>query len=217
MTTVTGTAAPDISPRQPEPVSTWETGCGEALAPPGHTSIQALWVDTRYVLTGFPIGVLTSTGLTAAVVLGLGTAVLVVGVPILAGTLAVSARIAEAERRRASMVLGRAVPAPERARWWPALAHGLLRIVPSTVSFTVVVTWWFAAAAGLSASLWDWTVPYGPRAEGLPELIGLGSATETRIWLYMAAGLLFALTLAPLVRAMAGMEARFAERLLGGA
>ncbi|GAB7042174.1 MULTISPECIES: sensor domain-containing protein [Catenuloplanes] len=192
MTTVTVTAGPDLSPRQ-------------------------LWVDTRYVLTGFPIGVLTSAGLVAAVVLGLGTAMMVVGVPILAAVPAVAGRVAEAERRRAARVLGRAVPAPQRRRWWPALAHGVLRVVPSALAFTLVVTWWAAAVTGLSASLWDWAVPYGPRAEGLPELVGLGSATETRIWLYMATGLLFALTLAPLVRTVARMEARFAERMLGGA
>ncbi|GAB7052089.1 sensor domain-containing protein [Catenuloplanes indicus] len=192
MTTVIVTAGPDISLRQ-------------------------LGIDTRYVLTGFPIGVLTSVGLATAVVLGLGTAVLLVGVPILAGALAGSARVADAERRRAARVLGRPVPAPERRRRRRALAHGLLRVVPSTVSCALVVTWWSAAAAGLSASLWDWAVPYGPGAEGLPALIGLGSAAETRIWLYMATGLLFALTLAPLVRAVARMEARFAERLLSRA
>ncbi|MDR7274454.1 sensor domain-containing protein [Catenuloplanes atrovinosus] len=184
------------------------------------TALRQLGADTRYVLTGFPIGILTFAGAVAGLALGAGTAVLVVGVPILAGTLAAASRVAAAERRRAARVLGRPVPAPYPARRgsrlasaeaWRALAYALVRFVPNTVASGLVVTWWAAAIGGLSTALWDWAIPYEPRYEGLPALIGLGSATETRIWFFTACGLFFALTLMPLVRSMARMEASFAE------
>ncbi|HEU4348625.1 MAG TPA: sensor histidine kinase [Actinoplanes sp.] len=196
--------------------------------------LRRLGQDTQFVLLGFPLGlvavVLTMTGFG----LGVGLSLIWIGVPLLIGVMLLARGLATVERARIAPVIGRRMPHPHYKRpsgpgFWPRLLapitdgqswldllHAMFRFIPSTIAFCFTLTWWAVALGGLTFPLWDWSVPRGPDNTDLPELIGLGDATSTRMVLYMGAGLLFALTLYPVVRGAALLEALFARVLLSG-
>ncbi len=167
--------------------------------------------------------------------LGVGMFITVLGIPIVAGTLFLARGFATVERARTAPVLGRRLPHPgykhgkpddgffrrmfrpmTDGQSWLDLLHGMFRFIPSTIAFSFVVTWWAGALGGLTAPLWDWAIPRGPDNQDLPELIGLGTGDGWRIGFNLAAGLFFALTLIPVVRGAAQLEAQFARGLLSG-
>jgi hypothetical protein len=191
--------------------------------------------DSQYVLVGFPLGIVTIAVLMTVFSVGAGTLVTVAGLPILAGALVLARGFATVERARVAAVDGHGLPhhAYKKAlptdgffrrafrpisdgQTWLDLIHGIFRFIPSTIAFSFVVTWWAGAIGGLTTPLWDWSIPRGGDNTDLPELIGLGSGTDVRIAFYLAAGAFFALTLVPVVRMAAKLEAGFARALLSG-
>jgi len=198
-------------------------------------TFRQLGIDTQYVLLGFPVGIVTVVLCMTGFWLGVGMFITVLGIPIVAGTLFLSRGFATVERARTGPVLRRRLPHPGYKRSkpddgffrqmfrpmsdgqaWLDLVHGMFRFIPSTIAFSFVVTWWAGAVGGLTAPLWDWAIPRSPDNQDLPQLIGLGSGTGMRIGFNMAAGVFFALTLIPVVRAAALLEAQFARGLLSG-
>ena len=196
---------------------------------------RQLAVDTQYVLLGFPLGIITIVLFLTGFALGIGLAIMIVGFPILVATLFQARGFATVERARVGPVLRTRLPHPYYRKpkagagfWrrtfvpltdgqsWMDLLHGVFRFIPSTIAFAFVVTWWAGALGGLTTVLWDWSIPRSPDNKDLPELIGLGSGTDTRILLYTVLGLCFAITLLPVVRGAALMEAMFARALLSG-
>ncbi len=196
--------------------------------------LKQLGIDTQYVLVGFPLGILTVTLCMTLFWTGLGLSFIWVGLPILIATFMMSRGFATLERLRIRPVLGSAVPHPQYKKAveggvvrkvltpitdgqsWLDLVHGMFRFIPSTVAVSFVITWWSAAVTGLTVPLWDWAIPRGPDDTDLPELLGMGSDTSTRLILYFAIGVFFAGTLYPVVRASALLEAYFARGLLTG-
>jgi len=65
--------------------------------------------------------------------------------------------------------------------------------------------------------LWDWAIPHSAESQDLAWLLGLGDSRSARLALYLAFGLFFALTLIPVARGMAKMNASFARMLLSPA
>jgi hypothetical protein len=175
-----------------------------------------LLADTRYVLAGFPRALAAGVIGTVGVTLGLGLAVLWVGVPLLLGTLAVTRGFADAERARLRSVLGdlsckphcRTARAADPQSWWD-LGHALLRFLPSSLAFGLVVSWWGSVIGGVTWGLWGWALP----DRGLPYWIGIHSYQATVVLYLILAGL-FALSLPAVARRAALMEARFARKLL---
>jgi signal transduction histidine kinase len=204
---------------------------------PGRFSriFRQLGIDTQYVLLGFPLALITLVLCVTGFALGVGLAVTVVGLPIMVGTLLQSRGFATLERARISAVLGIRLPHPYYKKaepgagfWrrtyiplsdgqsWLDLLHGMFRLIPSTIGFVFVVTWWAGALGGLTTVLWDWSIPRSPDNKDLPELIGLGSGNDLRIIFYTLLGLVFALTLIPVVHSVALFEATVARVLLSG-
>ncbi|GGM57164.1 sensor histidine kinase [Dactylosporangium sucinum] len=196
---------------------------------------RQLGVDTQYVLLGFPLGLITVVLFLTGFALGLGLFVTVVGFPLLTITIMQARGFATVERARLGPVLRTRLPHPyyKKAKadsgfWrrtfvplsdsqsWLDLVHGIFRFIPSTLAFAFVVTWWAGALGGLTTVLWDWSIPRPPDNTDLPELLGMGSGTATRVAFYTAIGVFFALTLMPVVRGAALMEAMFARALLSG-
>jgi signal transduction histidine kinase len=209
------------------------TALEPAPAPPIRL-ISRLGRDTQYVLLGFPLGLITLVlGLTGFA-LGLGTTIIWIGLPILMATLMLARGFATVERNRIGPVLGRRLPPALYKRvanpgfWrrvltpmtdgqsWLDLVHSIFRWIPSTIAFVLVIVWWSVTLGGLTFPLWDWSIPRGAGNTDLPELIGLGDATSTRTLFYLALGAFFALTLYPIVRGAALLEAQFARALLSG-
>ncbi|MFG2037614.1 sensor histidine kinase [Dactylosporangium sp. NPDC048998] len=204
---------------------------------PGRFSriFRQLGIDTQYVLLGFPLGIITLVLCVTAFSLGVGMMVTVVGFPILFTTMLQARGFATLERARVGPVLRTRLSHPYYKKaepgagfWrrtfvpltdgqsWLDLLHGTFRIIPSTIAFSLVVTWWAGALGGLTTVLWDWSIPRSPDNKDLPELIGIGSGTELRVLFHTGLGVVFALTLMPVVRGAALLEAWFARALLSG-
>jgi len=197
-------------------------------------ALRHLGVDTQYVLLGFPLGIITIVAGTVGFSLGLGLTVLWVGIPIMVTALMIARGFATMERARIGPVLGRKVPHPyykrrpdgslirrlltplTDAQSWLDLAHAVLRIIPSTVAFGFTIAWWAGTLGGLSWGLWGWALPSGPDNQELPDLLGFTLDYSGRVVFNLVLGAVFALTLYPVVRGAALLEAHFARGLLSG-
>jgi signal transduction histidine kinase len=196
--------------------------------------VSRLGRDTQYVLVGFPLGLVAVVLCMTGFWLGVGLSLIWIGVPLLVGVLLLARGLATVERVRIAAVIGRRLPHPYYKRpagagflaqvrapltdgqLWLDLLHAMFRFIPSTIAFSFTLAWWAATIGGLTFPLWDWSIPRGPDNTDLPELLGLGDATSTRTVFYLTVGLLFALTLYPVVRGAALLEAMFARALLSG-
>jgi len=196
--------------------------------------LRRLGRDTQYVLLGFPLGIVAFVLAFILLGLGIGLSVVWVGVPLLMLMMLVMRGLAALERVRIGAVFDRPLPQPAYKRpsrpgflrraltplsdgqSWLDLVHAMLRFIPSTIAFSFVLTWWVGALGGLSAPLWDGSVKYASDNTDLSELIGVGNGTVVRVGIYMVVGLFFTLTLYPVVRGAALLEAGFARGLLNG-
>jgi len=216
-----------------------------APAPARRGWFAQLGVDTAYLLAGLPLGVVSFALVVAGISAGAGAlAAFLLGIPILVGTLFVARGFAEIERARIPAVLRRTrvtvryrrsdpqhgwirrllSPMAEGQYWLDAL-HALIRFPITVAGFCVTVTWWAIALGGLTEGLWDWTLPQDLNPEpglimvndrGLPEVLGIENTATNRMWIYMAIGLVFAITLPFVTRLFALLEAWVAYGLLNG-
>ncbi|MGR7027275.1 sensor histidine kinase [Geodermatophilus sp. URMC 62] len=196
--------------------------------------LRALGVDTAYNLVTFPVAIVAFVVAVTGLSLGAGLLVVWVGLPVLAVTLVAARGLAGAERAWLPAVLGTPLPRPAYRRadggtvarvltpvrdpqtWLDAL-HAVVRFALSIVAFTVTVTWWSVALGGLTYGLWDWALPEpagNPDNQDLLELVGLQTSSLRRILLYAVVGLLFAVTLPFVVRAVALLQAQLGRVLL---
>jgi len=157
-----------------------------------------------------------------------------VGVAVLAATLVAARGFATAERAWLPSVLGRPVPRPAYLRgegsrvrrlltplrdpqtWLDAL-HAVLRFPLAVLSFSVTVTFWAVALGGLTYGAWDWALPDPSRSadnQDLLELLGYQSTGGTRIALYTAMGVVFAVLLPFVVRGTALLQGSLGRVLL---
>lgn len=186
--------------------------------------------NTRYVVGGLPLAVASAIVCLTAFAVGVSLAVVWLGVPLMVFALGMSKGFAESERGRIAKVLGEPIARPEYrttdstnlfkrlltvlgdAQTWRDLGHASLRWIPSTISFTLVGTWWAGVLGGVSWGLWGWALPHGDVE--LPELLGLSDSYSTIVVFYLAVGAVFAVTLPAVVHLAARLEARFAAKLL---
>jgi signal transduction histidine kinase len=194
---------------------------------------QAL-VDSGYSLLALPLGVLAFVVVVTGVATGVGTLVVWVGVAVLAATLLAARGLAGLERAQLPAVLDRPVPRPAyltpdggRVRrlltpvrdpqsWLDAL-HAVLRLPLAVLAFSVTVTIWALALGGITYGAWDWTLPDASADPGntdLLELLGFRSSAGLRIIAYTAIGLLAAVLLPFVVRAVALLHAQLGRLLL---
>ena len=148
--------------------------------------------DLIYVTSGFLVGIFWFTVLVPVIAVGVGTAVVFVGLPLLALALLFWRWGANTERQRAALVLGASIPRPPRrvrsggfaARWrdrvtdraaFKELGYLLLLGPVGTVSTVIVVGCWSAALAALAAPAFAGMAPAKSFLGGLDalELIGV--------------------------------------------
>ncbi|MEU4562406.1 sensor domain-containing protein [Actinoplanes sp. NPDC023936] len=183
-----------------------------------------LAADTRYVLGGFPLGLAATIVTVTGFSLGLGLAVVWIGVPILIATMMMARGLAVTERARlglapardyragGSSVVSRLVAVLTDPQSWRDLVHAVFRFIPSTIAFSFVVTWWAGVLGGLSWALWGWALP--DDGMELPELLGFGDGYLTIVVFYLVFAVGFAATLPTVTRWAARFEAGFARALL---
>ncbi|WP_219519208.1 sensor histidine kinase [Nonomuraea ceibae] len=197
--------------------------------------IRRVMLDTRYTLVGFPTTLIgfavTLVGLSA----GVGTAVVWIGVPVLAATLLAARGFADAERGWLSDVLKRPPvrprykPAPPGAgrfrrivnpltsgQSWLDLLHSIVNFPPALIAFVLTVVCWALPLAGLTYPIYGLITSRIEDNVELPELLGLGDGYLINSIFYVALGLLFLLILPFTVRGAALVRAGLGRALLTG-
>ncbi|GGO02023.1 histidine kinase [Microbispora rosea subsp. aerata] len=197
--------------------------------------LSRLGGDTVYILVGFPLATITFCLVVAGLSAGAGLLVVWLGVPVLAVTLLIARAMGDIERLRIRAVLGRDVPRPRYPTsppgagvlrktvtplaggqpWLDAL-HALLNFPVAVVAFCVTVTWWAVAIFGLTYPLHGWILSNIPDNHQLPELLGFGRGYLVDTVFYLITGVVFALTLYPVIRFCALVKASLARALLTG-
>ncbi|MEV6154638.1 sensor domain-containing protein [Nonomuraea sp. NPDC052129] len=197
--------------------------------------MRRVLLDTRYTLVGFPTAVIAFVLLIAGMAVGVGTTVVWIGVPLLAGTLMIARGFADAERGWLSDVLKRPPvrprykPAPAGAgrfrrlvnpltsgQSWLDLLHGIVNFPLAIVSFVLTVAFWAVPITGLSYPLWGVITSRIPGNEELPQLLGFEQNYWVNSAFYVVLGLLGMLILPFMVRAAALLRAGVGRALLTG-
>jgi len=146
-----------------------------------------------YVTAGVPLGFAWCLALVIVLAVGIGTSIVIVGIPLLAVTLIVVRWGANTERERAAMVLGAPIgrpPAPVSgaswiARWrarltdratWKELGYMLLLGPVGVLAGGVVLALFSAALAALCAPAVSAAAPHGSWLAGLSALALAGFA-----------------------------------------
>ncbi len=203
-------------------------------APRRQGRLRQLGIDSGYTLTGFPLAIAAFVVVVTGLSVGAGLLVVWVGVAVLAATLLAARGFAAIERAWLPAVLDRPVPHPaylvaagrpvrklltplrDPQTWLDAL-HALVRFPVAVFSFTVTLTWWSIALGGVTYGAYDWALPDSsadPDNQDLLELVGVDSTPVRRILLYTAIGLVFAVLLPFVVRAVALLQAQLGRVML---
>jgi signal transduction histidine kinase len=195
------------------------------------TARQAL-VDSGYLLIGLPVAVAGFVVMVAGMASGVG-GIIVIGPPVLAGTLLAARGFADLERRRIAPVLRTRInrpvyrsapagagrlrrmlnPVTDGRSWLDAL-HAFLVFPVSVPAFVVTVVWWCAGVGGVTYPAYDWALPHPPESHELPEILGLGRSAAVREQLYFVLGVVFLVTLPLVVRGCALARASLGRVLL---
>jgi len=192
---------------------------------------RRLMLDTAYSLSALPLAVLGFVVAVAGIAAGAGLLVIWVGLAVLAGTMYAARGLAHVERIRLRNLQGRAAPSPiykqapadagvvrrvltplRDAQSWLDVLWGLAGFVTGIITFVFTVTWWAAAAGGLTYWFWQRYLPEDDVT--LVELMGLGQGQRAESLLYLALGLVLAATLPAVVRAVSATHAGLASALL---
>jgi Putative sensor len=159
------------------------------------------WREQAWAVAAFVLGTFWFTVLVTLLATGASLAITLVGLPLLVLTLWLAGTGARVERAWAQLVLGVEVDSPPeparreesatrrflrggllRADRWRAVLYLLLLFPLGIAEFTVAVTLWSCALAGISAPLW---IPFVSDADR-PDL-GNGRHVGDHPWHYVAA------------------------------
>ena len=100
---------------------------------------------------------------------------------------------------------------------WVDVAWGIVSFVTAIIAFVVTVTWWAVAARRADLLvLGALAAAQRRRHDTLAELIGLGDARSTEIWLNLGIGVVALLPLPLVVRAFTLLHAGLADAMLSG-
>lgn len=200
--------------------------------------------DFAYVLPGFFISLFAFILLVPLFTLALGTAVLWIGVWLLPIVLLIAGGFAELSRSRVRLWGGRMDQPTYRERgngvngllrcttdprrWLDLLFETLIAFPMRIVTFVLSVTWAAVALGGLTYVLWGHYIPRGenefPLVGGMLEALtdgavanGLASSYLVESLVYLVLGVLFTLTLPPVMRGIALLDATTTAAALGAA
>ncbi|MFD5323962.1 sensor histidine kinase [Streptomyces sp. NPDC127092] len=195
------------------------------------------WRELGYVLTGFPLSVVAFCLAVTLVSAGAGLLVTFLGIPVLAGALAVCRGFGAVERARARGMLGLEVRAPEPARgrtggalsWmgatlksgasWRHLLYALLHFPWAVFSFSVAVALWAWGWGLFTYPLWQWVFPMYAGQDGLQvygdETHSVYLDSPFEIGVTCGVGLLFVLLGPWVLRGLVAVDRLMVSGLLG--
>ncbi|WP_025273807.1 sensor histidine kinase [Haloglycomyces albus] len=205
-------------------------------APKRHSLFDRLTTDSRYLLVSFPLAIAGFVVAVVGVVLGISTAIIWIGVPILAAILVAGRGFSAAQRFLVRGVTYSEIPsvsyttAPRGAgkirtlvqpifdgQSWLNILWMFLVFPISIVTFVLTVTWWAGVIAGFTWPLWGWIIinTAGPSGiEYATEWLGWGTSYLAQSTLYVIGGLFFAVTLPFVVRGCAAAQGELSRALL---
>ncbi|GAB3220115.1 hypothetical protein GCM10027447_04100 [Glycomyces halotolerans] len=203
-------------------------------------TLKQLGRDTGYLLAGLPIAIPAFVITVVGVAAGVATAVVWIGVPVLAATLLAMRGMAAAGREQLAEVTGESVPRPRHKQARPG-ASGLRRLLTAVadgqswmnllwsvinfpvaiLGFVVAATWWAATVASLVYPLYGWIFRrlFGSDGDGMEyatRWLGWGDSYLAVAALGFLGGLVLAVLLPLALRGCALMQAGIARSLLTG-
>jgi hypothetical protein len=197
------------------------------------TLFTRLGRDTRYVLLGFPLAVISFTLVLTGLAVGIGTSVIFVGLVLLSVVLVMARGLAHVDRIRLSDLYGHPVMrlpyrTPPRgtgplrrllnpiacSRSWLDALHALLRLPLATVAFIACVLWWTLSLGGVLYPLWGWSLYFIPGYTDVGTFVLPEYPALATLVIHMVGGMLFALTLPLVIRFLARAESTLARALL---
>jgi signal transduction histidine kinase len=140
------------------------------------TASQRFWRGYGYLLGGLPLCIVAFVIAIAGFAVGVGTIVVWLGLPILAGTLRASRGLASIERRGAEWATGRALP-PHHYREargrgigrlfsmladpqsWRDLLHAVIAFPVRLAMFVIAVVWTVGGLGSALSVTWQWAIP----------------------------------------------------------
>ena len=185
------------------------------------------WLSLAYVVLGLPFGILTFTVTVVGLSLGVGLVPLfLIGLVVLWVTVQLVRGMAVMERARATLFLD--VDLPGRPRelvgegsalrrgWrrltsrgtWKEIAYCLLLLPIGTVFFSLVVTLWSVALAGVLLPAYGYALPGGEVASWLHW------SSSAEVWTGFAVGVLALLVAPPVTQGLAAAELGMVRALL---
>ncbi len=191
--------------------------------------LSRLGRDLTYNLVGLPLGIAAFAVSIAGFAAGVGTFVVWLGLPILAGTLAAARGFAGLERSRVQTVTGRPLP-PHHYREpsgaglvgllrrllepqsWRDLLHAVLAFPLRVAAFAITVAWSIAGLGGLLYVLWEWSLP--GRDTTLPELAFGWEGRLADIAFTTMCGAVLLVTMPFVVRALTTLQTGLARGVL---
>ncbi|MCL2826711.1 MAG: sensor domain-containing protein, partial [Eggerthellaceae bacterium] len=189
--------------------------------------------DSAYLFATFPIALASFIVIVTGLSLGVGLAIVWVGLPIGALTLLAGRGFARLERLRlhARGTLIAEPPSRQRSNpgnlWrrmlskltsaslWREALHGVLALPVSCVTWSLTLTWWVMAAAGLTGWIWEpISQRYGGSGSGATALMGLLGWPIPGALFDLIVGVIAVLTLPFVVRACAAAHVGLGRALL---
>jgi hypothetical protein len=189
---------------------------------------RQLGADSAYLLSGFPIAVVSFSVLVSFFATGASLLITLVGLPVLVVTCLLARQVARLERRRIAWVTARPTPEPAyRPRTRGGIAaivdavrdpqairdvvHGIAAFAVSCVTWTVGIVW--AAAAPITV-VWLFSGDdAGSDGRRVPHWLGVDSHAG-RTWLYVAAAVFCLVTLPLVIRGLRASQVAFGRSLL---
>ncbi|MFB9660219.1 sensor domain-containing protein [Glycomyces mayteni] len=192
--------------------------------------------DTVYLFGAFPITLAAFVVAVAGLAAGIGTAVVWVGVPILAATLFALRGLSGAARGRLAALHGRPVAAPryKRAsgratalrrfltpltdgRSWKDLLWGAVQFPVALFGFVVAVTWWAVTLAVTFYPLYGWIIRRHTETDGMEYAttwLGWGDAYSDATMLAGIGSFVFSMLQPVVLRGLAKMQSGIDAGLL---
>jgi signal transduction histidine kinase len=205
-------------------------------------SYLALWRSVpgglTYLVTGFALSMVAISVLTSLFFSGLGMVILVVGVPIMVGSLLAARGFGELDRNLLKLTGLREIDAPSwptappeassmtkllapmrSGHYWSYLLHQMLiQPILATVTFSIAISWAATALGGLTFWLWAWFLPNKEHVVGGWISRGLGvtaNGTIVEAVIYLILGVITGVTLPWVARGLSSVHHAVASAMLG--
>jgi signal transduction histidine kinase len=210
--------------------------------PSWFSSYLTLWRSVpgslAYLIGGFVLSMVAISVLSSIFFSGVGMVILVVGIPIIVGSLYAARGFGMADRALLPLTGLPAIAEPQwptvpaDAHWstkllapmksghyWSYLLHTMI-VAPilATMTFSVAITWAATTLGGLTFWLWAWTLPYKADLVGGWVARGLhlsGSATVIEAVIYLILGVVSGVTLPWVLRGLSRVHHGVSSAMLG--